>query len=108
LSRSESKSDKAGPIYRHGPESNRHIGFIGDLFTIKAREADTNGAYSLTEMLVSANAPGPPPHHHPDCEEAFYVIPGELAFEINGRPISAPAGTFVVVLRGAEHVYNNP
>ncbi|MGI9430670.1 MAG: cupin domain-containing protein, partial [Myxococcota bacterium] len=46
--------------------------------------------------------------HHTDCEEAFYVATGELRFEVDEVVISAPAGTFVVVHRGARHSYTNP
>lgn len=103
-------SGKAKPrsIYRHGPEDDRPISFIGDRFAIKARANDTNGAYSLTEMIVSPKAKGPPPHHHEDCEEAFYIVSGQLDFELDGKAVSAPAGTFVVVPRGSEHIYSNP
>ena len=59
-------------------------------------------------MIVSPKAKGPPPHHHEDCEEAFYIVSGQLDFEVDGKPLSAPAGTFVVVPRGAQHIYNNP
>ena len=95
-------------VYRHGPEDDRPIDFIGDVFTIKARTEATGGAYSLTEMIVSPKAKGPPPHQHENCEEAFYVVSGQLDFEVDGEPVAAPAGTFVVVPRGAEHVYCNP
>jgi len=97
-----------GMVYRHGPEENEPLGFIGDLFTIKARSTHTGGAYSLTEMTVSPHGAGPPAHHHTDCEEAFYVISGELRFEVDGSTIHAPSGTFVVVPRGAQHAYTNP
>jgi mannose-6-phosphate isomerase-like protein (cupin superfamily) len=95
-------------VYRHGPEDDQPIAFIGDLFTIKARSSDTNGAYSVTDMRVSPRANGPPLHHHEDCEESFYVVSGKLLFQIDGVEIPAPAGTFVVVPRGAEHSYTNP
>ena len=102
------KTPNTMPAFRHGPEDDRPVSFIGDLFTIKARASDTNGAYSVTDMLVSPLAEGPPVHHHEDCEEAFYVVSGKLSFEIDGVEIGAPAGTFVVVPRGAEHTYTNP
>ena len=96
------------PVYRHGREDEQPLSFIGDVFTVKARSADTGGAYSLTDMTVSPHAAGPPAHHHPDCEEAFYVVSGELAFRIDDAETSAPAGTFLVVPRGAQHCYTNP
>ena len=102
------KEDGPRPVYTHAPEDDRPINFIGDLFTIKAKADATNGAYSLTEMAVSPRAKGPPRHHHDDCEEAFYIVSGQLNFEVDGEAISARAGSFVVVPRGARHVYCNP
>lgn len=95
-------------VYRHGREDERPFRFIGDVFTVKARSSDTGGAYSLTHMIVSPHAAGPPTHHHSDCEEAFYVLSGELDFRVDDAEISAPAGTFLVVPRGAHHTYSNP
>jgi len=105
MGRDEAKSP---PVYHHRPEDDRPISFIGDVFTIKATADATAGAYSVTEMTVSPTTKGPPPHHHESCEEAFYIVAGQLDFEIDGEPKSAPAGSFVVVPRGAEHVYTNP
>lgn len=104
----ESDETRTRPLYRHGPEDDRPISFIGDTFTIKAKTDATNGAYSFTEMIVSSKAKGPPPHHHEDCEEAFCVVSGQLDFEVDGEPVCAPAGTFVVVPRRSRHTYNNP
>lgn len=103
-----SDESKARPIYRHGPEDDRPIRFIGDVFKIKATTSATNGAYSLTEMIVSPRAEGPPPHQHENCEEAFYIVSGQLDFEVDGEKMDAPAGTFIVVPRGTQHVYQNP
>ncbi|MFK7896134.1 MAG: cupin domain-containing protein [Myxococcota bacterium] len=96
------------PVYHHSAEDDRPIRFIGDLFTIKADTNATRGAYSLTETLVSPKAEGPPPHHHDSCEEAFYIASGQLDFVVDGESLSAKAGSFVVVPRGAAHVYSNP
>ena len=108
MERSDEAESATSRVYRHGPEDNRPIRFIGDLFTIKATSTHTGGAYSLTEMTVSPHAAGPTRHHHPDCEEAFYVMTGELGFEVDEVVIPARSGTFVVVPRGARHTYTNP
>jgi mannose-6-phosphate isomerase-like protein (cupin superfamily) len=108
----EMKNDEvesnASGVYCHGREDEEPLRFIGDLFTIKARSSHTSGAYSLMEMIVSPHAAGPPVHHHTDCEEAFYVISGELSFRVDDAEVDARAGTFIVVRRGARHTYTNP
>ena len=38
---------------------------------------------------------GPPPHVHRQHVDAFYVLEGELSFELEGQQVDAPAGTFV-------------
>ena len=96
-----------GP-YRHGPEDDRPFRVVGDLMTIKARQPDTGGAFSVIEMTVAPGSEGPHEHHHPDFEESFYVIEGDLRFTVDGRSVPAPRGTFLVVPRGATHGYANP
>lgn len=80
----------------------------GDLFVVRATGDDTGGAYSLTEMTVAPRASGPHVHHHPDIEEAFYVVEGEIRLQVDGEEVAAPAGTFAVVPRGARPAYTNP
>jgi uncharacterized cupin superfamily protein len=36
---------------------------------------------------------GPPPHRHP-WDEAYYVLEGEVDFEIDGEPLTIRAGDF--------------
>ena len=53
--------------------------------------AETGGAYSLTEHLVTA-ASNPPMHVQVDEDEAFYVLDGEVEFEVDGRIVRGHAG----------------
>jgi quercetin dioxygenase-like cupin family protein len=42
------------------------------------------------------------------CEdEAFYVLEGDLAFQADGRDISAAAGTWVMLAKGSLHTFKN-
>src|SRR3954469_4096158 len=76
--------------------------FFNALMTTKARMAETGGAYSLTEHLVTA-ASNPPLHVQLDEDEAFYILDGEGAFEVDGEVVTATPGTFAFVARGAAH-----
>jgi mannose-6-phosphate isomerase-like protein (cupin superfamily) len=76
--------------------------FFNALMTTKATMAETGGAYSLTEHLVTA-ASDPPMHVQVEEDEAFYVLDGEIEFEVDGERALATAGTFAVVGRGAAH-----
>ena len=78
--------------------------FFNALMTTVASTAETAGAYSLTEHLVTA-ASNPPMHVQVDEEEAFYIIDGEVEFEVDGQVVTATPGTFALVARGAAHLF---
>ena len=78
--------------------------FFNALMTTKATMAETAGAYSLTEHLVTA-ASNPPMHVQVDEDEAFYLLDGEVEFEVDGQVVTATPGTFAFVARGAAHTF---
>ena len=78
--------------------------FFNALMTTKASMAETAGAYSLTEHLVTA-ASNPPMHVQVDEDEAFYILEGEIEFEVDGQVVVATPGTFAFVARGATHCF---
>ncbi len=80
---------------------------IGGQMVVKVRDGDTGGAYSLYYNIIPPGSPGPRPHLHRDHEEAFYVLEGELTVRIGTQTITAPAGSFVMVPRGAVHQPSN-
>ena len=85
-----------------GTEDGEITWFFNALMTTKATMAETAGAYSLTEHLVTA-ASNPPMHVQVDEDEAFYVLEGEVEFEVDGQVVVATPGTFAFVARGAAH-----
>jgi len=85
-----------------GRDDGEATWFFNALMTTKASAAETAGAYSLTEHLVTA-ASNPPMHVQVDEDEAFYVLEGEIEFEVDGRFVTATPGTFAFVARGAAH-----
>ena len=46
-------------------------------------------------------------HVHPDEDDAFYIIEGEMTFTFGGEEAPAPPGTFVLVPPGVEHGFRN-
>lgn len=46
---------------------------------------------------------GPPLHIHHSSEELFYVLQGQMDFQIGGQRVSATPGTLVMVPRGTAH-----
>jgi uncharacterized cupin superfamily protein len=55
-------------------------------------------------VLEPGTEPGDP-HYHANHSDAFYVLEGELEFQIDGRPVRASAGTLVVAPRGIVHAF---
>jgi mannose-6-phosphate isomerase-like protein (cupin superfamily) len=78
--------------------------FFNALMTTVATTAETGGSYSLTEHLVTA-ASNPPMHVQVDEDEAFYILEGEIQFEVDGTVVDATPGTFAFVARGAAHTF---
>ena len=92
-----------------GPEDGKALpNPIGGRMVIKVRDEDTRGGYSIHDNTIPPGSPGPRPHIHRYHDEAFYVLEGELTVRVGPRRITAPAGSFVVVPRGAVHQPSNP
>ena len=79
---------------------------VGDLVTIKATSAQTNGAFTQIETTVLPNA-GPPPHIHTREDEWFTILEGELRFEVGGREVIAGAGATLCGPRNIPHSFRN-
>jgi quercetin dioxygenase-like cupin family protein len=55
-------------------------------------------------VLEPGTEPGDP-HYHANHTDSFYVLDGELEFQIDRRTVRATAGTLVVAPRGAVHAF---
>jgi quercetin dioxygenase-like cupin family protein len=64
---------------------------------------ETGGAWSLFEEEVPLGM-GPPPHRH-DWDEAYYILDGEVDFEIDGQPVRSAAGDFNYLPRNTVHAF---
>lgn len=62
---------------------------------------ETGGAWSLFEEEVSFGM-GPPAHRH-DWDEAYYILKGEVDFDIDGEPVRSAAGDFNYLPRNTVH-----
>ncbi len=91
-----------------GPGEGNALSIIGvdgkfDTYTAKVLGDNTHDGYVVMEVTMRSQ--GPPLHVHPAHEEAFYVIEGECEFEMDGKTLSAPPGTLILVPRGAAHKF---
>jgi mannose-6-phosphate isomerase-like protein (cupin superfamily) len=78
----------------------------GDVYTIKANAANTNGSLSFIEASVPAGA-GPVAHVHNANDETFYLLAGQLEFLDGDHTFVAGPGDFVFVPRGTRHRFRN-
>ena len=63
--------------------------------------------FNLALIVIAAGADGPPAHAHESEDDAFYILSGELSFEVGGEVLTAGPGTFVLVPPGAVHTFAN-
>ena len=86
-------------------KSGRHIGVVGDTYTILVTGKDTAGRFCLIDMFVPPGG-GPPPHRH-DFEETFSLIEGELELTFRGNKSTVRAGETVNIPANAPHQFRN-
>lgn len=83
------------------------LGVAGGNYRIILSGDQTNHAYAVIEMLVPPGG-GPPPHSHPDTQEMFYLMEGELEFKTEaGKSILKEGGFVNIPLGGAIHCFKN-
>src|SRR5437016_6792347 len=88
------------------PTEGRTIAVVGDVYRFLAVGEDTNGRYALWEAIVPPGG-GPPPHVHGREDEGFYVLEGEITFQIGEERVVAKAGTFANMPVGTPHSFKN-
>ena len=76
----------------------------GGLATIKATGKETDDLYSIIEILEPQGARAPL-HLHRKEDEAFYVLEGEMTFNIADETIKARPGSFVFGPKDVPHTY---
>lgn len=90
-------------IERHRDEGEA-TWMLNTLVTTKATAEETGGAYSLTEHLLTP-AGNPPPHVHHEEDEAFFVLDGEVDFDVDGVVVHGRPGTYALAPRGVPHSF---
>lgn len=84
----------------------RTVAVVGDVYRFLATGDDTNGKYALWEAIVPPGG-GPPPHVHSREEEGFYILEGEITFQIGDEKLVATAGMFANMPVGTPHSFKN-
>lgn len=76
--------------------------FHGAKFTIKVLTSETNGNYTILDVIHPPNL-GPALHMHPKGSETFYMIEGDYEFILDGKSIIGKSGDVIFVPKGAAH-----
>lgn len=89
------------------PDQGETLAIAGGNYRIIISGDQTNGSYAVIEMTVPPGG-GPPPHAHPDTQEMFHVLEGELTFKTEqGHHIVSKDGFVNIPLGGAIHCFKN-
>lgn len=82
------------------PNEGRTIAVVGDVYRFLATGEETAQRYAMSEAIVPPGG-GPPQHVHSREEESFYILEGEITFQVGDEQIVAVAGTFANMPAGA-------
>jgi succinate-semialdehyde dehydrogenase / glutarate-semialdehyde dehydrogenase len=77
--------------------------WLGGLATAKATGKETDGRYTLVEVLEPEGEQ--PFHVHHREDEGFWVLEGELTFEVGEETIKASPGSFIFGPKDVPHRY---
>jgi quercetin dioxygenase-like cupin family protein len=95
--RSEWLENRAAPYVLAPGELGRH----GAVLLFKVLGRDIGGLLSFCEFTLDPWESGPVLHRHTSVDEAFYMVAGRLAAQLNQR-LQAAAGGFVWVPRAED------
>lgn len=79
----------------------------GEQITIRATAADTGGRVLEWELVLAPGGKVPSSHAHPEQEECFTVLAGQMRFRVAGRRVIAGPGDTVRIPPGTVHHFAN-
>src|SRR5262245_46853428 len=89
-------------LVRQHDEAERRWFFGGGLHLWKVTNADTGGAFSVLENVLTKGKTTPL-HQHDHSDEMVYVIDGEILLLVNGEEKTLESGGIALVARGTPH-----
>jgi quercetin dioxygenase-like cupin family protein len=89
-----------------GPGEGAAYSGVGDVYRVLVNGEQTGGVYTLAEVRVSPDN-GPPPHIHHREDEGFFILEGEVTFQLGDHTVQCTAGSFIQGPRGIPHAFTN-
>jgi mannose-6-phosphate isomerase-like protein (cupin superfamily) len=105
ISRRQTGKEKEAIVFE--PGQGKFLTARGSEMFFKAVGATTNGTFSLMERTLPPGGRRPPAHIHAGCEEAYYVLDGNVDFAIGTRTYIGRPRSFILVPRGVPHTFGN-
>ena len=98
------QTQTVGPMATRRGEGEA-LWWFGGLAEIKATSEQTGGALSLLEITEPPDMQGPLHVHHRE-DEGFWILEGEVTFQVGDERIEAGPGDFVFGPRDIPHRYD--
>jgi len=74
---------------------------------VHLRGDDTDGHLAVIELVMAAGEGGPPLHLHPKHGEGFYVLEGEVTFQVGDELVTVGPRAFAFAAAGTPHALAN-
>jgi quercetin dioxygenase-like cupin family protein len=90
-----------------GANEGQSLSVAGGNYRILVSGKETGGAFATIDMLIPPGS-GPGPHAHPQFQESFYVLDGEVEVKSEAGTYIAQKGAFVSIPKGGiVHCFKN-
>ncbi|TDH29147.1 cupin domain-containing protein [Segetibacter sp. 3557_3] len=100
-------SDLQSKILTVNHNEGKSLSIAGNTYRTLISGQQTGGSYAIIDMVVPPGG-GPGPHAHPNMQESFYIVEGEIEFKMEGGRYIATEGSLVYIpLGGAVHSFKN-
>jgi quercetin dioxygenase-like cupin family protein len=97
-------ADRAKSGYALAHDEGEAFYLLGMLETVKIGRADTSGQFGLLEIVVPPGL-GSPWHVHPEEDEWFYVLEGNITVYVGETRLDLTAGGFAFGPKGVPHTF---
>jgi len=87
------------------PTLENSVHYMAHTFSFLSTGKETDGAFSLIHCYFRKGFT-PPPHYHKLEDESFYILEGEINFQVGDKKIKAGAGELVVMPRNVPHHFD--
>jgi quercetin dioxygenase-like cupin family protein len=106
-SKSNIMANRTQQAFTIGNNEGQKLSIAGNMYRVLISGKQTGGSFAVIDMLVPPGG-GPGPHAHPDFQESFYVVDGEVAFKSETGGYTAKKGAFInIPLGGLVHGFKN-